>query len=538
MANRKDELQSQQTQNATPNGKGNTKNGRGRNVNRGGRSSRNNSVDSTNATSSASSIFNPNDLYPLGCPGAITDVIPTNFGSTLDHEFEFNGVSGTFFTSDGKTTVNNFNPKLYTPGIATFGLMPTIGPVTKSSSGKASLLYNAMNECAASLYADIARSNAGARRYDPSDVMMYIYAVGSAYSLLSHLTRIYGCLNLYNFYNDYVPTTLLKALGVAFPDDVKLRMSQFRDLINTFARRLANFPIPSKFPVINRMAHMFDDIYVDANSPRAQIYAFIPHGFYVYGGVTGAHVLTIHKWENVLSHISSGNTLEHFAGLVSTLLDPLMLSQDLGDIKRDLLKTFENSDLVTPSELLADYMCMPRYDESMLNALVNATPVGPYVGSIQVDEFGSIYQSLDKGAGPIYNKAFLNLDHINSGDIRPEHVLIATSFVVTTEDDVVSFSPEVITSATIYDGDQAIVCNFDGRFNSTTGERWSVPGQNLLTRLPFSYFPRTLFIDVNDNQSAWVYDELNSYRVFTHDEITRINRMKMEGLFGLPYHFG
>lgn len=158
------------------------------------------------------------------------------------------------------------------PAIMTVSLMPTIGYSDAPTS--------AANIAAQQFYTLVRKANSGAVNYGKTDLMMTLLAMDSAYMLYEHLVRIYRTLGTYNYMNRYMPDAVLSALGAS--SALGNSLADFRGVLDLFAYQLASINIPDQFDIIHRHSWLFTNIYTDAKDIKAQMYAFVPHGLYVW----------------------------------------------------------------------------------------------------------------------------------------------------------------------------------------------------------------------------------------------------------------
>lgn len=490
--------------------------------------------ETTVATNRLGSIVDITKFIPVGYPGAASDVVPINFGCTLSTSID---IMTSVINNDTKV-ITDSNKKIITPGVCAIDLLSTIGPQSPSDSDS---LYNAINECANSMYAHIRMSNAGGKNYDPSDLVMYIYAVSSAYALHGYLRRLYGIAKYYNYYNNYTPDVLMKACGWGNPGLILNNMTTFRDIINTFGRRLAVFPVPTTIPIVDRMAHLYDDVYLDSDSERAQMYVFRPSGLYVYNDVNIGGL----KLDYDTFSFTKVPSFSKLTAAIDAIIQPILESQSLGEIKRDILATYPSSSWYVPEEVQSDYLVIPKLDYNVLLAIHNCTVVDEVFGDIRLGDNGRIYQEVDRSSyvvGNIPKQKLIDLKGLSAGSVNAGAVLMGTMFTSMWDGTNYAYSPEVVQGITIYydyDSNGGISKEVDIRqlYQYDGANLGNVSTAAIMLTMPFEYFP---MIEVRHSKNPLTYFNtgFDAYRIIDCDDMMRINRMKMEGLFGLPYHFG
>lgn len=114
------------------------------------------------------------------------------------------------------------------PGVAAFTWYPTVG-LSKDASSP-------INVVARSLFSFIRHVNSGTINYEQSDVVMYLMAIDSIYTVFQSCVRIYGLSMLSNPYNRYWMDTYAKAAG-ADPADLRKNRDAYLGRINGLAAK-------------------------------------------------------------------------------------------------------------------------------------------------------------------------------------------------------------------------------------------------------------------------------------------------------------
>lgn len=110
---------------------------------------------------------------------------------------------------------------------------------------------SAINLAARQIYADIRRANSGAKNYDPTDVIMYIYSVIEMYELVADLIRVYRIANTYDGLNRNLGDKLVIACGYN-PLDIRANLPQLRFNIVQIILKLRTLFIPKGFTILDR----------------------------------------------------------------------------------------------------------------------------------------------------------------------------------------------------------------------------------------------------------------------------------------------
>lgn len=284
---------------------------------------------------------------------------------------------------------------------------------TRPAFGNASNNPNApVNIAARNIYSYVRHANAGHTNYDAPDLMLYLLAMDSCYSYLEYLKRVYGVMMTYSYTNRYYPVAMIHAMDVNF-DDIQSKLSDFRAYINMFAVKVGSFCVPASMSYMARHMWMYSGYYVDTpDNDKAQTYLYVPEVFYQYGLDTdGAGCLVPLDFNDMdyssaivyPSNSADGHTLQTLISFGNSLIDPILMSEDMNVMSGDILKAFGPENVYKVASIDEKYTVLPTYSEEVLNQINNATLVG-------------------RGFHP-------NWQRINSTAVNPEHanVLVQSS---------------------------------------------------------------------------------------------------------------
>lgn len=258
-----------------------------------------------------------------------------------------------------------------TAGIMSLNIVPTFGNAESDVSP--------ITVAANSLFTAVRQATSGTSYYEAPDLMMYMLAMDSAYSYYAFMVRAYGVLSNYSVLNKYTPQALISSMGLSF-SDLQSNMADFRAYINSYAYRLGSFVVPTNINYIARHLFMYENVYMDANSSKAQFYLFNPVGFYLYsetakipGSADTGHLL---DFKPLRTYSENFNTnMMTFADLQTygnELLYPLMSSEDIRLIAADVLKAFGLNNLFKVSPISETYTVTPVYNAEVLMQMENA----------------------------------------------------------------------------------------------------------------------------------------------------------------------
>lgn len=218
-------------------------------------------------------------------------------------------------------------------GICTLSLVPGVGISVDE--------HSALNLAARDLYSFVRHKNSGSANYDAPDLMMYILAMDSIYSIYVHVVRAFGLLDYYSSYNRYLPKTLLASLGFDFDDLVQNR-PLYEAWLSNFQKRLDVFHVPKTMPLFERHAFAFGSIYADSDNAKTQLYAYKPETFFVLDefieGKPGQ--LTCHKLNEAFGGGEAAYPFDYWQGVLNRMLDPIVTSEAFQIMNGDILKAY------------------------------------------------------------------------------------------------------------------------------------------------------------------------------------------------------
>lgn len=251
------------------------------------------------------------------------------------------------------------------PGIMTFYCSPSFGKSLEPMSP--------LNTAARNIYSFVRHANSGSRNYDSTDLMLYLCAMDSAYSLTSYMKRLYGVLNLYTYQNRYYPAAVAYAMRVDFTDFIS-HLADFRAFINSYAVRIGSMCIPSSMSYMARHMWMYSELYVDSNTEKAQTYFYNPHAFYKYSlDVNGAGMLQYTPMTAAEDHNMTFAELRDYA---LALIAPILASEDCNIMSGDILKAFSADGVFKVTGINEVYQCFPIYNTEVMSQFENLTMVG------------------------------------------------------------------------------------------------------------------------------------------------------------------
>nr|UDL14558.1 MAG: putative capsid protein [Picobirnavirus sp.] len=302
--------------------------------------------------------------YALGSPLTIEYLKPT-----IPADKKFHQYVDEYFADERETKWRGSMP-----GIWTIGIVPTYGVCNSPVS--------AANISARNLYSFVRHANSGHTNYEAADLMLYILAMDSIFSLYQHCARAYGVMRLYSQDNRYLAKALVTAMGFDY-DDLSSQMADFRAFINLIAVKASAYKVPADFTMYIRHMWMYANIFADSNSPKAQSYLFVPDGFWQYEEYQGAGKL-------VFKAFGGAKKLAHLKSYVNALFNPIIASEDCNIMSGDIQKAFGEK-CFGLSTIAEDYSVGISYNPEVLEQIHNAR-------AYELDRTIEITQDVDVGS--------------------------------------------------------------------------------------------------------------------------------------------
>lgn len=260
------------------------------------------------------------------------------------------------------------------PGVMALEICPTIGYSRNPNSP--------INVASRNIYSYVRHANSGHANYDSPDLMMYLVAMDSAYSMFSFMKRIYGVMRDYTATNRYYPKGLLYAMHVNF-DSIQANLAQLRYFINSYAVKIGSMCVPASMSYHARHMWMYDGLYVDSTSDKAQTYMYTPNGFYEFQLDSGQKGML--RYNQIHEYYPSNLSELDFDALCTFALDiinPILTDEDMNIMSGDILKAYGPNGVVRIQGISEDYTVLPVYSEEVLNQIANSTAMGyPYTGT-------------------------------------------------------------------------------------------------------------------------------------------------------------
>lgn len=335
------------------------------------------------------------------------------------------------------------------PGVLQLNFLPTVGRSEDQTS--------AINVAARRLYTFVRHANAGHSNYESPDLMLYILAMSSLYTIHAMGVRAYGLMRYYTLRNRYVPRELIAAAG--FNANAMMgNLADFRAYLNTLALKLSAMAVPKEFEYFNRHVTLVSNVFADSPNDKAQLYVYNPEAFFLYEGFEDKKGGQLKYYK---THVAGGYTLTTYMATVEEMAKEIFGDEDMNIMSGDILKAY-NGEVISVGIIGEDYQIAPLFDMNQLVQINNsvflgqanvwgALAVGQENGILKADISFSADSAVPRGHEN-YALVSIPLDNPTPIDTfnatRNSVIRISEGSLGRTTAD--SFSSEVLTTGVIY----------------------------------------------------------------------------------------
>nr|AVX53675.1 putative capsid [Marmot picobirnavirus] len=274
------------------------------------------------------------------------------------------------------------------PGVCAIKFAPSIGNVNSET--------DAVNIAMRNIYSYVRHANSGHSNYEGPDLMIYLLAMDSVYMYHAYMKRLYGVLLDYTPLNRYYPKALVQAMGANF-ESLQEHMNDLRGYINQYTVRIGSMCVPNSMSYMARHTWMCEGLYTDSKAAKAQTYFYTPEYFLQLTSPTETDPT------NFLTYVGlpKNATFEQLIAFGDSLLNPIIINEDMNIMSGDILKAFGAEGIVKVDGIADGYMVLPMYDSEVLSQIENCRVLG---GSIS----GTITQAIAIGTGYLVSDVTLS----------------------------------------------------------------------------------------------------------------------------------
>nr|AVX53587.1 putative capsid [Marmot picobirnavirus] len=286
----------------------------------------------------------------------------------------FNAVAGTnpqiekyTFSRQGGTSATK---EQAVPGIMVLNYIPVL-----PHSGSDNKVTHDVIIAFQSQYVAVRKRNSGAKNYDVSNYVSYIYALHGFVLAISDMIRAYQACITYKDANSYFGEQLVRAMGYDYAS-LSENLADFRTMLNTKIQAFnAAFKMPVVMPWFLRAMWMNTRVFKDSDIPQAQLYLYKTEGFYKYGDLD-----TTSKFIKRPINMTATDC----NNLLTELFNAILFSEDAGTISGDIEKEFDGS-LFKIKEVAENDVLEVVLDDRSLNQIQNIEFKGKLDPSSPID---------------------------------------------------------------------------------------------------------------------------------------------------------
>jgi len=284
-----------------------------------------------------------------------------------------------------------------------------------------------INIAAMKLYTKLSSMNAKTTQYAPQDVATLMLALGEIVSMYTWTKRVFQVVFLYNKRNWAVPQALIRSMGVNYSDFIQ-HVADYRLQFNAIVNSINQISFPGDIRWFEKCATMYSHLYVDSESPMAQMYVFNPATTWIVDE-TSSDVGTILKtkdWcldQTVTNGARRFRTMQEVLNELSDMIQAILNSATFNYIYADVLRLVDPQNLLTMPYIIEGDGIGTEFDPMMLlqinNAIVVSQPQGagsesrtPMNDVYPVPEVNALrYAPQVSIAGSLGTKTIVNFPH-------------------------------------------------------------------------------------------------------------------------------
>lgn len=443
---------------------------------------------------------------------------------------------------------------------------------------------DAVNQAKDSLYSFQVHANSRNQSYDSADNLNVILAGTNVFTTISHVIRAFGVAKQYSELNRYMPESLLVLMGFD-PKDVINNLSAMWFDINQLIAQTSQLWIPNTMPLFTRQYWMNTNVYTDAESPKAQMYLYVPDHFYVYDpvaletggiirqvlysdiGMTGTGPISISNVnQNSAGSVTGALTWSQWKALIQFQLDALIKDQDRGIIFGDILKAFGSDKIHAISPVSVDYRTPIVYEREVLMQIENATisAVGVVPAGIKQNQVTEKMEMLWYLSGNtqfgITGPSILNFhgqtapspadimvatrlhagpcttQSVNVVAYTDEGITVSSKAILVPESIGTEFVTKIKVAKTVYNMNgaaQPTVIDFQTVMASGSPDAAKLSVFKLWA--PFDWAPWLYIVNISTNVVVDVTGEFDMYIVTDNVELNKMHTAAVYSEYGVPY---
>lgn len=234
-----------------------------------------------------------------------------------------------------------------------------------------------INVASRNIYSWVRHANSGSRNYDSPNLMMYLMAMDSLFAIYSHCARMYGLLRVYAQKNRNYPRAFFDLVGWDY-DDFVANMASFRLWLNTFVERVGSMCVPANMTFMLRHMWMFQHVWLDGPTTKAQSYFFYPQEVlrYMYDKDDSEFPIKLESMR-VCPGPNYGSETPWKVTRVTAAIDDCIRSilerEDLAIMSGDILKAYGSNGIWKLVPIHEDFVVLPTFSQEVMYQIHNST---------------------------------------------------------------------------------------------------------------------------------------------------------------------
>lgn len=450
------------------------------------------------------------------------------------------------------------------PGVCAIELAPSLGSPEDVNAP--------INVAAKVLYTSLQTKSARNPQYGMNDVALYLTAMADIYSMYNWLVRLYGVALNFSLFDKYTPVGIFKAENVSYYQ-LSGNLALYRAVLNEVAYKINAMYCPKNIPFISRKVFLYESVYLDSNTNKAQYYLYTPNSFYKWYEGDTEEALTYLQTIDVRDVTDPFELINVLKGMIESILE----SEDVRMMSADMFNTFGAGNAIVLNQIAETFTVSPAYDAEVLMQMENAYLLGltKYKSRIYQNEGinedyvkESSQGSIDIGFGAkttgteVWTTSLdtkrTQLLNFHKTDVTPEDLLVssrlatpsklvwsgATDYTVNVYSDwtevpmrahIVTYTRSSYPKLVVDLYDESVFTNQVVRGTQKLDMMTQVGKVANLSRFDWAPRVRVLFetetsgkADVNCSGDFW---DLDNYYMMSYDELVRMDRIAMLGMF-------
>nr|AVX53467.1 putative capsid [Marmot picobirnavirus] len=412
------------------------------------------------------------------------------------------------------------------------------------SAGDTSSVTSGINLAALKTFTTLSSRNAKTTQYAPQDLTTLLLALGEVVSIAEHIRRAFGLAFTYNVRNRDLPRQLLLELGFN-ADDLFKGLADYRLRFNTIVTSINKIPFPANIAYLFKCADIYQHIYVDSNSPMAELIALAPYSTWTLDEAYSSAGTGLRTTALPSNTAPFGDWLDLLSNMTSVIMQSATFNYVYADVLNYADKT--GAKLIFLDYLSEAYSVFPEFNQNFLLQIHNATWLGAPTGTASTPTY-----TIENDVAPNADKNkvdYIPLFQVNEGvaptsvildlpDANPstENIIEATRFTMipwlNNGDNVLSlaFSDHYIVSFSIKKngvGAYSITSSWRN-VDAPTAADVEIPCD--LAQLDWA--PQ-IYMDYSPSKALFNSGDLNYFTTIEYNWLNRVNDLTFQALFNL-----